>query len=75
MSSGEEDLPLKGSKRQCRERIFRKGKGNQRETTHTDQTYGQKSMFPVLDNPTAPREEDIECEDENDALEYLRSVR
>ncbi|KAK5663161.1 hypothetical protein OQA88_6578 [Cercophora sp. LCS_1] len=41
----------------------------------TDAVYGQRSVFPTLDQPTYPSDEDLEFEDEADALAYLKSVR
>ena len=45
----------------------------QMATPAIDQTYGQRSVFGVL--ATAPVDDDIECEDEQDALAYLMLVR
>jgi hypothetical protein len=41
----------------------------------TDSVYGQRSVFPGLDHPTHPSDDDLEFEDEADALAYLKSVR
>lgn len=41
----------------------------------TDAVYGQRSVFPTLDEHTYPSDEDLEFEDEADALAYLKSVR
>jgi hypothetical protein len=42
----------------------------------TDATYGQRSAFPGLDHPGhASDDDDLEFEDETDALAYLQSVR
>ncbi|KAK4453336.1 hypothetical protein QBC34DRAFT_395331 [Podospora aff. communis PSN243] len=41
----------------------------------TDATYGQRSVFPSLDHPTYPSDDDLEFEDESDALAYLKTVR
>ncbi|KAJ4401443.1 hypothetical protein N0V85_005521 [Neurospora sp. IMI 360204] len=41
----------------------------------TDSTYGQRAAFPGLDEPAALSDEDLEFEDQGDALAYLRSVR
>ncbi len=40
-----------------------------------DDTYGQRCVFGGLDKATAPQDDDLEVEDEQDALAYLRSVR
>ncbi|EPE07516.1 ribonucleotide reductase inhibitor [Ophiostoma piceae UAMH 11346] len=45
-------------------------------TPAVDQTYGQRSVFGSLGHTaTAPVDDDIECEDEQDALAYLMLVR
>lgn len=41
----------------------------------TDSTYGQRTAFPGLDEPAALSDEELEFEDQGDALAYLRSVR
>lgn len=40
-----------------------------------DPTYGQKWAFPVTDGLGAPSDDDLEFEDQSEALEYLRSVQ
>ncbi|KAI0153575.1 hypothetical protein BJ166DRAFT_360516 [Pestalotiopsis sp. NC0098] len=40
-----------------------------------DETYGQRFAFGNLDAATIPVDEDLEWEDETDALAYLKSVR
>ncbi|KAK9775132.1 hypothetical protein AB5N19_02138 [Seiridium cardinale] len=40
-----------------------------------DETYGQRFAFGNLNAATVPRDEDLEWEDEADALSYLKSVR
>ncbi|OAA61708.1 ribonucleotide reductase inhibitor [Niveomyces insectorum RCEF 264] len=40
-----------------------------------DQTYGQRSVFGGAGLATAPVDEDIDCEDEQEALAYLQLVR
>lgn len=40
-----------------------------------DATYGQRSAFGSLQQPTHPSDDDLEFEDEGDALAYLKSVR
>ncbi|KUI59893.1 hypothetical protein VP1G_07111 [Cytospora mali] len=54
--------------------------GNQKKTKQsqepqTDLTYGQRSCFPSLNHSVANSDEDLEFEDETDALAYLQSVR
>jgi hypothetical protein len=39
-----------------------------------DPTYGQRNAFPV-DSLTTPSDDDLEFEDQTDALAYLRSVQ
>lgn len=41
----------------------------------TNITYGQRCCFPGLDNDYANSDEDLEFEDETDALAYLQTVR
>jgi len=41
----------------------------------TDATYGQRSVFPSLDHPAYNSDDNLEFEDEADALAYLKSVR
>lgn len=54
--------------------------GNQRKSKYsqepqTDLTYGQRSCFPSLDHSIGNSDEDLDFEDESDALAYLQSVR
>ncbi|KAK3693611.1 hypothetical protein B0T22DRAFT_450264 [Podospora appendiculata] len=55
---------------------FSKSKPKQSEAK-TDATYGQRVVFPGLDDPSAAHssDDDLEYEDEGDAFAYLRSVR
>lgn len=58
---------------------------NKRQKKHThskskrqpavDPTYGQKWAFPVTEGLGAPSDDDLEFEDQSEALEYLRSVQ
>ena len=41
----------------------------------TDITYGQRCVFPGLDDSLVHTDDDIDYEDEQDALAYLKSVR
>ena len=52
----------------------RKGKGKAQEAK-TDFTYGQRFAFPGLDDSIDPDDDDMEFEDQGDALAYLQSVR
>lgn len=40
-----------------------------------DPTYGQKWAFQVTEGLGAPSDDDLEFEDQTEALEYLRSVQ
>ncbi|KAK1750218.1 hypothetical protein QBC47DRAFT_394201 [Echria macrotheca] len=71
-SSALEDGGQESSNKRLRDQAPSKFKVPERKT---DTTYGQRSMFPSLDAPTRPPDDDLECEDEGDALAYLRSVR
>ncbi|ERS99994.1 hypothetical protein HMPREF1624_03364 [Sporothrix schenckii ATCC 58251] len=44
-------------------------------TPAVDQTYGQRSVFGGDGLATAPMDADLDCEDEQEALAYLRLVR
>lgn len=44
-------------------------------TPAIDATYGQRSVFGGEGLSTAPIDEDLDCEDEQEALAYLRLVR
>ncbi|CAK7209259.1 hypothetical protein SBRCBS47491_000383 [Sporothrix bragantina] len=44
-------------------------------TPAVDQTYGQRSVFGGDGYATAPVDEDLDCEDEQEALAYLQLVR
>jgi hypothetical protein len=61
-------LPNKRQRKQAN-----KGKQTQRQPA-VDPTYGQKCAFPV-DGLGAPSDDDLEFEDQTEALEYLRSVQ
>ena len=53
----------------------RVGKSN---NSGIDQTYGQRGAFGSLDDATTTVpswDSDLDCEDDSDALAYLRSVR
>jgi hypothetical protein len=40
-----------------------------------DPTYGQRAAFPGLDGPAHLSDDDLEFEEDGDALAYLRAVR
>ena len=40
-----------------------------------DPTYGQRAAFPGLDGPSQISDDDLEFEEDGDALAYLRAVR
>ncbi|KAK7962576.1 uncharacterized protein PG986_003401 [Apiospora aurea] len=68
------------SKRQAEDDSSRSTSKRQRQSTNkhssqVDQTYGQRTAFGDLRDPTIPNDDDLEWEDETDALTYLMSVR
>ncbi len=69
-SSPEEDSALQSSKRPRMQAANKQ----QREAA-TDATYGQRCVFSSLGDSTVPSDDDLEFEDEGEALAYLRSVR
>lgn len=50
-------------------------KSKQSHEPQTNLTYGQRCCFPGLDNDYANSDDDLEFEDETDALAYLQTVR
>lgn len=62
-----------------RARNARSGHTQKKQTLEptTNVTYGQRSCFPGLDNAATAQDtdEDLDFEDETDALAYLQSVR
>jgi len=69
-SDTEEPLVAAPNKRQ-RKQASNKGK----RQPAVDPTYGQKWAFPVTEGLGAPSDDDLELEDQSEALEYLRSVQ
>ncbi|KAK7914417.1 hypothetical protein PG985_012120 [Apiospora marii] len=68
------------SKRQAEDNPSRSTSKRPRQSTNkhssqVDQTYGQRTAFGDLHDPTIPNDDDLEWEDETDALAYLMSVR
>ncbi|KAK7985258.1 hypothetical protein PG996_005501 [Apiospora saccharicola] len=68
------------SKRQAEDNPSRSTSKRPRQSTNkhssqVDQTYGQRTAFGDLRDPTIPNDDDLEWEDETDALAYLMSVR
>lgn len=53
----------------------KKPTNKQQQEPATDVTYGQRCCFPGLDSSVANSDEDLDFEDETDALAYLQSVR
>lgn len=53
----------------------RKSTSRQHKEPATDVTYGQRCCFPGLGETAAFSDEDLEPEDDTDALAYLQSVR
>jgi hypothetical protein len=71
-SDREESASEPPAKRQRKQPSASKSK---RIEPRIDVTYGQRSAFPGLDDSLALEDDDVQFEDEGDALEYLRSVR
>ena len=74
--SDAEDAPSSSKKR----RTFHNTTQRSGKNAHAavDQTYGQRNAFGSLDDigTTAPAgDSDLDCEDDTDALAYLRTVR
>ncbi|KAI0863475.1 hypothetical protein F4860DRAFT_63010 [Xylaria cubensis] len=65
------------SKRTAEEGVELKAPKNKRhKTSRTDPTSGQRGAFGDLGGgTTAPGDSDLDCEDDSEALAYLRSVR
>lgn len=74
-SEGEDVKSHPLNKRPKKQQAPLQSKGKEQQLPQTDATYGQRCVFPLLDDQTAPSDEDLELEDETDALAYLRSVR
>ena len=68
----EGDVQGQSSKRRRRDQA--NGADRQYEPA-VDATYGQRSVFPSFGQSTVPSDDDIDCEDEQEALAYLQSVR
>lgn len=72
----DQSRPIPSSKRA-------RNSNGQRKTTRqqhqqeppTDVTYGQRCCFPGLNETLAQSDDDLDFEDETDALAYLHSVR
>lgn len=64
-------IPEPANKRR-RDQASSKSKGAEQKP---DATYGQRSAFGSLEHATHPSDDDLEFEDEGDALAYLKSVR
>ena len=73
-SDGEDGAPQPSKRQRSKQSGTNGNSGKSREPT-TDLTYGQRSMFPSLEDSTVASDDDIEFEDEGDALAYLQSVR
>ena len=71
--SSDENEDQRHSKRR---RDHRNGKKKQEDgEAPMDVTYGQRLVFMSVEDSTVPSDDDLEFEDEGDALAYLRSVR
>lgn len=66
---GDDEKPIK------RPRYNASLHSSRRNASGVDPTYGQRGAFGNLDYATVPSDEDLEWEDDTDALMYLRSVR
>lgn len=53
----------------------RKSNKQQTQEATTDVTYGQRYCFPSVNETLSHSDEDLDFEDETDALAYLQSVR
>lgn len=71
-ADSDEPLPQPSTKRA---RSGNQKKSKQSSEPQTDLTYGQRHCFPGLDQSAVYSDEDLEFEDESDALAYLQSVR
>lgn len=63
------DQPIK------KHRFNSSSNSSKRHGQGVDETYGQRFAFGNLDAATIPNDEDLEWEDETDALAYLKAVR
>ncbi|KAG8168233.1 hypothetical protein KVR01_003922 [Diaporthe batatas] len=72
-TDGEDCQPQQPTKRTRNSSGQKKSK--QSHEPQTDLTYGQRCCFPGLDHDCANSDEDLEFEDETDALAYLQNVR
>ncbi|ETS84848.1 hypothetical protein PFICI_02873 [Pestalotiopsis fici W106-1] len=68
-ADGDSDQPVK------KHRFNSSSNSAKRHGQGVDETYGQRFAFGNLDAATIPKDEDLEWEDETDALAYLKSVR
>jgi hypothetical protein len=51
-------------------------KARQHQNSHIDPTWGQKYVFSGLEGDTTiPKDEELDFEDDADAMQYLRTVR
>lgn len=69
--SDPEESPATESNKRRKKQTSYKGK----RQPAVDPTYGQKWAFPVTEGLGAPSDDDLEFEDQTEALEYLRSVQ
>lgn len=68
-NSDSEDQPVQPISKRAR------NKPQSQSKQQSDLAYGQKSMFPSLDDLSALGNDGLEWEDQDEALEYLKSVR
>jgi hypothetical protein len=69
-SDAEEAPAAEPSKRQKKQ-----APSKSKRQPNVDPTYGQKWAFQVTDGLGVPSDDDLEFEDQTEALEYLRSVQ
>jgi hypothetical protein len=68
--SDTENIPaMEGNKRQKKQPVKSK------RQPAVDPTYGQKFALPITEGLGAPSDDDLELEDQSEALAYLRSVQ
>ncbi|KAI3398088.1 hypothetical protein diail_9841 [Diaporthe ilicicola] len=72
-ADSDEHQPQQSTKRVRNSNSQKKSK--QQLEPQTDLTYGQRCCFPGLDHGHESSDEDLEFEDETDALAYLQTVR
>ncbi|ROV97149.1 hypothetical protein VPNG_08833 [Cytospora leucostoma] len=75
VAGADSDEPLQQPSTKRARNAGNQKKSKQSSEPQTDLTYGQRHCFPGLDHSVSNSDEDLEFEDESDALAYLKSVR